>query len=101
MNIATYMYRALSDSTHTNIKFTITSGTRELRNNNDLRPETARTNYGTKSIATIGPKIFNKLPEDIKRNHHQHAYKWTLKCHLRNERFIKSCFDASFFNFEI
>lgn len=49
-----------------------------------------------KSIEAIGANIFNKIPSEIKASKHQHAFKWTLKCHLRKEKFLTSCFNSTF-----
>ena len=69
---------------------------RNLRERNLLRPAQARTNYGHRSLETFGPMLFNKVPPDIQKLHHQHAFKWSLKCQLRNEQFIRTCFTADF-----
>lgn len=100
LHIASYMFNATHKLTLSNIDFNTTNN-RNLRNSNALRPAAARTNYGAKSIEAIGPRAFNKIPAEIKSSRHQHAFKWTLKCHLRNESFIASCFDASFFDLKI
>lgn len=99
LNIACYMFNALHSSTHGNIRFTKTSDhhSRNLRIVSNLRPASMRTKYGAKSIEAIGPTIFNKIPPDIKQCRHPHAFKWVFRCHLRNEVFIKSCFEDSFF----
>lgn len=100
LNTATYMYKNQHGLTHSNIQFTQSREThkRILRNSNDLRPSSARTNYGLKSIESFGPKVFNKVPANIKKSAHQHQFTWSLRCHLRNETFISSCFNASFFD---
>lgn len=100
LNTATYMYQIENKLTHSNIKLNNMDKEHNmnLRNSHNIRPEPVKTNYGAKSIASFGPKVYNKIPTDIKRSHHQHAFKWTLKCHLRNEKFITSCFDATFFD---
>lgn len=100
LNIASYMFNATHNLTLSNIDFN-TNNNRKLRNANALRPAAARTNYGVKSIESIGPRVFNKVPAEIKSSRHQHAFKWTFRCHLRNESFIASCFDASFFDLKI
>jgi hypothetical protein len=100
LNIASYVFNVLNRNTHSNLKFVRSDSVhaRELRNMNFLRPAPKRTNYGAKSIESIGPNIYNKIPADIRTSRHQHAFKWTLKCHLRKEKFITSCFDNTFFN---
>lgn len=103
VNIAMFIYKIEHGTTHSNIKFTHVreTYTRNLRNTSHIRPEPARTTYGTKSIVTFGPKIYNRIPESIKTCAHQHAFKWILKCHLRDSGFIKSCFDSTFFELHI
>jgi hypothetical protein len=105
LNIAKFMYASTKNITHSNISFTksTTVHSRALRSNlnESLRPEKANTIYGEKSIETIGPKIYSKIPTAIRHSKHQHAFKWVLKCHLRNESFIKSCFDKTFFELHI
>lgn len=85
LNIASYVFKVLRNSTVSNI-------------NSLIRPASKKTNYGTKSIETIGPSIFNKIPNEIKQSRHQHTFKWTLKCHLRKSEFLTSCFDSTFFD---
>jgi hypothetical protein len=103
LNIATYMYQATHGKILSNINFETSSqlGRQGLRNMNNLRPVKARTNCGKLSIDSLGPKIFNAIPDNIKTAKHEHAFKWILKCHLRNEKFISSCFNSTFFSFKI
>lgn len=100
LNIATYMFKSLHNQTVTNIKYSTGEKihARNLRNSTQLRPAIKRNQFGAKSIETIGPEVYNKVPEDIKRLRTQQAFKWTLKCHLRDEKFISSCFNKTFFN---
>lgn len=69
--------------------------------NTNLNYAHSRTLYGEKSTERFGAKLFSKLPKEIKESRHQYAFKWTLKCHLRKETFIKTCFDNSFFNLNL
>jgi hypothetical protein len=103
LNIATYMYQSTHGKILSNIIFEKSSqlGRKGLRNHDKLRPTKARTNCGKLSIETLGPKLFNAIPGSIKNAKHEHAFKWILKCHLRNEKFINSCFTSSFFSFNI
>jgi hypothetical protein len=103
LNTATYMFQATHGKTICNIKFDKTShlGREGLRNQEKLRPAKSRTNCGKQSIDVFGPKVYNAIPDDIKSAHHEHAFKWTLKCYLRNEKFISSCFNSSFFSFNL
>ena len=98
VGIATYMFNVINGKTHSNIDFhpAQSSHGQKLRNSKLLRPAPARTNYGTKSLETIRPSLYNKIPVDIRNSHHQHAFKWSLKCHLRNENFINACFTSNF-----
>lgn len=101
--IATYIYNALHKNSLCNIQFQKVSElhSKNLRNTSNLRPVKTRTEFGARTMEAIGPRIFNKIPQEIKSSRHQHAFKWTFKCHLRNERFVKSCFDSTFFSLHI
>ena len=98
VGITTYTYNVINGKTHSNLQFTSSQliHGRNLRERNPLRPAQARTNYGHRSLETFGPMLFNKVPPDIQKLHHQHAFKWSLKCQLRNEQFIRTCFTADF-----
>lgn len=99
LGLATYVYKSSRRLTHSNLTFQTSTNSHQknLRNKQNLRSEKSRTNYGTRRISSIGPKIFNKIPKDIKLSRHQHAFKWCLKCHLRKENFVKKCFETAFF----
>ena len=101
LNTASYVYNVLHGYTHSNIKFTESNHNVNLRERGTLRPAASKTNYGIKSIETFGPKLFNKIPLDIKKSRHQHAFKWTMKCHLRKEKFISTCFTKEFYDLNI
>lgn len=103
LNTATYMYKNRHGTTHSNVKFTQSgeAHNRCLRNSNYLRHSSSRTNYGAKAINSFGPKVFNRIPTSIQKAAHQHQFTWSLRCHLRNETFINSCFNASFFDVQI
>lgn len=103
LNVTTYVYNVLHNKTHSNIRFVTGNTTYQsrLRNSTNLRPAAKRTNYGAKSIETFGANAFNSVPLDIKKSRHQHAFKWALKCHLRKEDFIRSCFDPTFFDLKV
>lgn len=100
LNVASYVFNVIHSATHANIRF-VDGNQSRLRNSTNLRPAAKRTNYGAKSIETFGANAFNSIPPDIKKSRHQHAFKWTLKCHLRNEKFIRSCFDSTFFDLKV
>lgn len=103
MNIATYMYKAIHSKTVSNLAFIRTSDlySHNLRNQSSLRPVRKRTTYGARAIEIVGPEIFNRVPESIKNLRTPHSFRWALRCHLRKEEFIKTCFDSSFFDFKI
>jgi exonuclease III len=104
-NIAKYVFNVKHKSTHSNIILSKPPSTinRSLRShkNDDLQPAAFQTNYGSKSIDYIGPRVFSAIPRPVRESRHQHAFKWTLKCHLRNEKFVQSCFDSSFFELQL
>lgn len=99
LNIAMFMYKSLHNTTVTNISYATAGAvhSRQLRNSSQLRPAIKKKSFGAKSIETIGPEIFNAIPDEIKGARNQQAFKWTLKCHLRSEKFIASCFDKTFY----
>ena len=104
LHIATYVYNNLHALIHSNLIFSTSNDIhpeRTLRNSNLLRPALSKSNYGSRAMSSVGPVVFNKIPTMISTSRHQHAFKWTLRCHLRNETFISSCFDSSFFNFHL
>ena len=64
VGIATYMYNVIKNKTHSNITFhsaQSSSHSQRLRSNNLLRPARSRTNHGSKSLETFGPRLYNKL----------------------------------------
>ena len=99
LNSATLVYNITHLYTHSNIKFNRV-GTRSRQRDN-LRPLKSRTLYGSKSFQSFGPKIFNDIPEDIKRLSHVHGFKWALRCYIRKEEFndvsLSSKFSAKYF----
>ena len=103
LNSAIFMHKAIHGATVSNLLFSRAgdNNTRKLRNSNDLRPLPSKNSYGDQSINVVGPKIYNKIPDSIKRFHAIHTFRWALRCHLRSEKFIGSCFNKSFFDFEI
>lgn len=100
LNTAAYVFNTLHQNTHSNISFIAAASTHQsrLRNSSNLRPAIHKTSYGAKSIESFGAKLYNSIPDDIKKSRHQYAFKWTLKCHLRKEAFVRSCFDPTFFD---
>lgn len=97
LNTAVFIFRAIHQSTHTNIVFEATHHHRALREVHSLKPCASRTNIGDRRVESMGVKLFNKLPKSIANARHHHELKWTLKCHLRSEKFISTCFNADFF----
>jgi hypothetical protein len=100
VNTAVYMYKALHKSTVSNFEFRRNDDFHPmtLRNSSNLRPKASRTRQGEQSIESIGPRIFNKIPNPIKELRTPYSFRWALRCHLRNEKFIESCFNKTFFD---
>ena len=101
LNTTSYVYNVIHGNTYSNIKFAESSHSVNLRERGTPRPAASKTNYGAKSIEAFGPKLFNKILSDIKKSRHQHDFKWTMKCHLRNEKFITTCFNNNFYDLTI
>lgn len=101
VSTAIYIYNVLHRNTRSNILVNTAEDIHRhtTRASQSIRPAQATNNYGLKSMLTFGPKVYNKIPADIKRSKHQHAFKWVLKCHLRSENFISKCFEKDFLNF--
>lgn len=95
VNTTVLIYKCIHQKIHTNLSFTIVN-TESTRSDSYLRPMRARTLYGTRSIASIGPKMFNDVPKNIQNLHHVHSFRWNLKRHIRTEEFIQSCFTNDF-----
>jgi hypothetical protein len=95
VSTASYIYSNLNKSIHTNV--VIESSRTRGRNARQLQPSIARTNYGKKNITTIGVNIFNSIPNDIRSLKTSQVFKWALKCHIRNEEFISTCFNNNYF----
>ena len=89
ISVASYIYSNIHNLTHTNL--TLPKPTDRGRNAGMLRTSAVRTNYGKKLMTVLGANIYNAVPDDIKNQKHLAAFKWTLKCHLRNEDFIAKC----------
>jgi len=95
LNTAVLIYNITHKRIHSNIVFT-KSGTKATRQYNSLYPQKARTYYGRRCLLTFGPKIFNDAPDDIKRLPHTQAFKWALRCYIRNENFSSVCLSSDF-----
>lgn len=105
LNTALIVYKSINGHTNSNISYILVGTATQskgmtLRNSLMLRPAAQKTNYGAKSIATVGPRIMNAISQEIKLSKHPHAFKWCLRCYLRNEKFINSCFNKDFFLFK-
>jgi hypothetical protein len=93
MLTATYIYKNIHGHTHSNIKFTHNSNRRgRSSQHKELQCTASNTHYGHKSITSFGVKVFNSLPIDLKNLKHPAAFKWALRCYIRNENFMSSCF---------
>ncbi|KAG5666481.1 hypothetical protein PVAND_014508 [Polypedilum vanderplanki] len=96
LNTASLIYNTINRNIHCNMLFKHQNANRTLRHNRDLHIATSKTNYGSTNIYTLGSKIYNSIPADIKSLKHRHAFKWALKCSLRNEKFISGCFNNNY-----
>jgi exonuclease III len=93
LNTSSYIYGALHNLIHTNLRFDRVSSQRSQRRPQAiLKEELSKSNFGRKSITSFGVKLFNFIPNDIKALRHMHAFKWALRCHLRHEKFLEHCF---------
>ena len=69
-NLAIELYKVKNNLAPEIIKelFALRENSYELRNNTDFTIERVRTvNYGTESLSFLGPKIWNIVPQEIKR----------------------------------
>jgi exonuclease III len=97
LNTATFIYNASRNSIRTNLSFCRITNTRSQRRPQVvLKESSSKSSHGKKSISAFGVKLFNSIPNDIKAVRHMHAFKWTLRCHLRNEKFLESCFNNDY-----
>ena len=77
--------------------------THNLRNSRALRPLFSRTNYGEKAMekakSTVGPKLYINI---ISRHKVQPSSACLqMNTHLRNAKFLTSCFTSEFFPFRL
>ncbi|MGL5405721.1 MAG: RNA-directed DNA polymerase [Propionibacteriaceae bacterium] len=100
LNTATSFHKCITGASYSNVAPAKVRDVakRVLRNSNDFRPTQARTNYGLHSFESVGPRIYNKIDKSIKNLKNPKAFRWALRCHLRSERFISSCFNKQFFD---
>lgn len=98
IHTAAFVFNTIHEKIHTNIIFHVNDA--DTRQKGDLRPRKARTLYGSKSILTIGSKIFNDVPSHIQNLPHVHAFKWQLRRHIRStnsmELFLSSEYLSKF-----
>jgi hypothetical protein len=96
---ASAMFKTITNSIHTNVTFTRAGENHErrLRNHNQLRPSSSSSRHGDQSFTSIGPKIFNRIPESIRASKSPSSFTWSVKRLLATETFIESCFNNSFF----
>lgn len=99
-NTAMFMYNAMHSNVRTNIIFENVGikTNRRLRNAQELRTPQSHNKYGQQSMVSVGPSVFNHLPEEIKNAAHHHNFKKKLKSILHSENFIEKCFDNNFLN---
>ena len=94
---STYMYKNIHSTVHSNIRFSQTTNRRGRSSQlNEIQLTPSRTHYGHKSITSFGAKVFNSLPTDLKKLKHPAAFKWALRCHIRNESFMSNCFSNDY-----
>ena len=93
-NTAGFMYKVIKRLIFSNLKF---ERAREgSRNKTYLKPEATRTVRAKKSITAIGPRIFNGLPDEIKKSHHYAGFKYALGSHMNQESNIQTYFNGGF-----
>jgi hypothetical protein len=94
---STYIYKNLHGNILSNIKLSKTINRRgRSSQQNEIQCSSSNSHYGHKSITSFGVKIFNNLPTDLKNLKHPAAFKWALRCHLRKESFLSSCFSNDY-----
>jgi hypothetical protein len=92
---AGFVFKTMKRQIFTNIQFNrVTS--RTGRRAEYLKPSAARTSYGYKMIDSIGPRIFNDLPQEIQKCRHIHEFGRALKINLRKDNMISLCFSGEY-----
>lgn len=95
INIATFMYNCIHKKILTNFDFAaVNPGS--SRRDEYFKPDISKTSIGARKIETFGPKIFNSVPNGIKKMSNQHSFKASLVMHIKNPQFLKSCFNNDF-----
>jgi len=95
VNTAAFIYNCLKRNYHTNLSFKFTIP-RSSRSRKYIKPQISKTQYGSRRISSIGPKIYNELPDQIQKSHHIHSFKRAVKAHARDENFLEICFNGQF-----
>lgn len=95
LNTATYIYSCLKGNYHSNLCFSL-SNPNSSRTRRCILPSKSRTQYGSRRISSIGPRIFNEIPEQIQRSPHVHAFKRSLRSFVKEKSFMESCFSNQF-----
>jgi hypothetical protein len=100
LKTAITVHKLINGHAFSNLKFTLASEVhrKNLRNKSSLRPALQHSTFGTRSLETIGPRIYNKIPNEIKSKKSASAFKQSLSRHLHSEEFITSCFNNQFFD---
>jgi len=92
---AGFVFKTIKRQIFTNIQFNRVAS-RTGRRAEYLKPSTARTSYGSKMIHSIGPRIFNDLPQEIQKCKHIYEFGRALKIHLQKEDMMEICFNGVF-----
>ncbi|KAL7033520.1 hypothetical protein ACKWTF_007624 [Chironomus riparius] len=96
VNAATFIYSNLSKKIHSNIVLDKVAASNRTRSTGGLRKPLSKSNYGKKRITSFGVSIFNEIPKDLKNLPQMHAFKWALKCYIRNEDMMSVFLSANF-----
>jgi Reverse transcriptase (RNA-dependent DNA polymerase) len=95
LNTLVHTYKIVNHITHSNIQLKETSTRRKSkRRANELTYSHANTTKGELAFEHLGPRLFNALPQEIKRCHHHHAFKQAGRSFLQNENFLSKCFSG-------
>ena len=93
VNTACFIFMCRNRSIHTNIAFECNKGARTKMN---LRPSSAKNNYGRKDIHHFGVNVYNNLPLQIRKAVHIHSFKFQSRKFVSNEEFLSKCFNNSY-----
>lgn len=92
--IAEFIYKCLRGLTLTSLQFEKRGG--NTRQSNQLKIRKFNNNHGKQSILALGPKIFNGLPDEIKRAKSLFEFKRRMKEHILSSNLIVSLFERNF-----